>query len=70
MDWTCGSSTGGRCLTHGSSPRGALKVRNCSGLDLWTDSWSLENKELFQIGLMDRSHVGGARLVDCPHMEP
>ena len=27
LDWTCGSSMRGRCLTHGSSPRGALKYR-------------------------------------------
>ena len=30
-DWTCGSSTRGRCSTHGSSPCGALKTARLSG---------------------------------------
>ena len=42
--------------THGSVTRGAIKTRRCSGLDSWIVSgWSLRNKELFQIGLVDRS---------------
>ena len=49
------------------------------GPELWTwlvhpthgtDSWSLKSEELFQIGLVDYPCVGGARLVDCSHVEP
>ena len=36
--WTSGSSTRGRCLTHGSSPRRALKTGRCSKLEpnIWS----------------------------------
>ena len=44
--------------THGPSLRGVLKTRSCSGLDLWiVPGWSLKNKEVFRIGLMDRPCV-------------
>ena len=33
------------------------------------DSWSLTNKELFLIGLVDQPHMGGVRLVDRPRVE-
>ena len=48
------------------------------GLDLWTrlvdptrgpNLWSLKNKELFRIGLVDRPRVGGVQLVDRPRVE-
>ena len=41
------------CSTHGPSPCGALN-KSCSGLDSWTETWSLKNNELFQIGLVDQ----------------
>ena len=41
-----------------ASMRGALKTRICSGLDSWiVPMWSLKNKMVFRIGLMDRPHV-------------
>ena len=44
--------------TRGSSPRGALKSRRCSGLDSWiVPAWSLKNEEVFQIELVDRPRV-------------
>ena len=33
-------------------------------------AWSLKNKALFQIGLVDSLRVAGVRLVDRPRMEP
>ena len=40
--------------TRGSFPRGALKTRKCSGLDLLiVPAWSLKTNEMFQIGLVD-----------------
>ena len=40
------------------STRGALKTRSGSGLDLWiVHAWSLNNKEVFRIGLVDRPCV-------------
>ena len=33
------------------------------------DSWSLKNKELFQIALGDRARVGGVPLVDRPRLK-
>ena len=48
----------------------ALKARSCSGLNLWTNFWSLKNKEVFLIRLVDHPHVGGLRLVDRPCVEP
>ena len=57
---TSGSSTRWRCLTRGSSTCGPLKTRSCSKLDLWVVlAWSHKNKELFQIGLMDRPNMAG-----------
>ena len=42
----------------------ALKTRRCSGLDSWiVPAWSLKNKEVFRVGLVDG-------LVDRPRMEP
>ena len=39
--------------------------------DSWVVSmWSLKNKELFRIGLVDCQRVGGVPFVDCPHIEP
>ena len=32
-------------------------------------TWSLNNKELFQIGLLDHPHVGGVQIVDRPSLE-
>ena len=60
----------GMCLICGLSPYGALKERSLSGLASWTDLWSLKNKELFWIGLVDHLRVGGVQLVDCPRVEP
>ena len=41
--------------TRGSSPGGALKTKSSSGLDSWiVPGWSLKNKEVFRIGLVDR----------------
>ena len=43
LDWACRMS-----------PRGALKTRRSSGLESWiVPLWSLRNKEVFQIGLVD-----------------
>ena len=39
--------------TRGSSLRGALKTRSCSGLDSWIVlAWSLKNEELFPCGAL------------------
>ena len=44
--------------TCGSSLRGALKTRKCSGLDAWiVPASALKNEELFRIELVDRPHV-------------
>ena len=53
------------CLTYG----GCVQI-SCSGLVLWTNLWSLKNKELFQIGFVDHPPVGVVRLMDCPNVEP
>ena len=44
--------------TRGSPPRGALKTRSYSRLDLWiVHAWSLQSKEVFRIGLVDHPPV-------------
>ena len=61
---TWGSSPHWRCSTWGLCMRAALKKG-----DLWIVLlWSLKNKELFQIGLVDHPRVAGIWLVDCPRM--
>ena len=64
---TQGLFTHFRSSTHRSSTHGVLKIRSCSRFDSRVIlAWSLKNKELFQIGLLDHTCVAGVQVVDRP----